>query len=483
MSRLPLHVRALLLFMAFRLVMGVGTVTGLNLVLPEIVDEFDTTLTVATWLQLAYFLALVGGTFALGQTTTLLDKRNLIVIALLADTALMIFSFWTHNIYLFIGARFLSALFRIYPWLILQVMGIGGFPTEQRGKVLGAVGFMMGLGILLSVPVTGFVSAQWGWRWLFMGSGVLFGALSVAAWFCIPPQPRSSDSPKVSFAQFDVPGSLLMMVAVIGSLTALQALVRGFEPFAVISTGGTGLLALGAFIWVERKTATPVVQFSLFKLRGVYTGATQAGLMGWASGSTQLMIPILFVLGYGWSVAHAAAVLFFLNILQPVAGFLSGWLSDKYGSARIIAGAAVIGVTGQVIAASMNASPPLQLVVFGLVLMGMGQAFMQVANQRQLFTSFPRHLLHLAPSTSLVLMTFGSTSGQALVAALLDTGQEPVEGVADPGLVSAVRVALVLVTVVFALGMVGSAFLPRLLPKAGAERDLAMQPTTGDGDS
>jgi hypothetical protein len=115
--------------------------------------------------------------------------------------------------------------------------------------------------------------------------------------------------------------------------------------------------------------------------------------------------------------------------------------------------------------------------------MGMGQAFMQVANQRQLFTSFPRHLLHLAPSTSLVLMTFGSTSGQALVAALLDTGQEPVEGVADPGLVSAVRVALVLVTVVFALGMVGSAFLPRLLPKAGAERDLAMQPTTGDGDS
>jgi MFS family permease len=463
MSRLPLHVRALLLFLAFRFVMGVGTVAGLNLVLPEMVDEFDTTLTLMTWMQLAYSLALVSGTFALGQTTALLDKRKLVVIALLADTALMVFSFYTHNIYLFIGARFLSALVRIYPWLILQVMGIGGFPAEQRGKILGIVGFMMGMGILLSVPVTGFVSAQWGWRWLFMGSGVLFAMLSVAVWFIIPTQPRPSDLPKVSFAQFDVPGSVLMMVAVVGILTALQAFVRGFEPFVGIATGGTGLLALGLFVWVERKTATPVVQFSIFKLRGVLTGATQAGLLGWVSGSTQLIIPLLFIVGYGWSVAHAAAVLFFLNILQPVAGLLSGWLSDKYGSSRIIAGAAVVGVMGQTVAATMNASPPVQLVVFALVLMGMGQAFMQVANQRQLFTSFPRHLLHLAPSSSLVLMTFGSTSGQALVAALLDTGREPVEGLADLGLVSAVRVALVIVTVVFALGIVISASLPRLL--------------------
>jgi len=466
--------------MTFRFIMGVGTIVGLNLVLPEIVEEFDTTLTVATWLQLAYFLALAGGTFAIGQTTTLLDRRKLVVIGLLADTAVMVFIFYTHNIYLFIGARFVGALVGLYPWLILQVMGIGGFPVEQRGKVLGAVAFMMGMGTLLAVPVTGFVSVQWGWRWLFMGSGVLFGTLAVIAWFAIPPQPRPSDAPKVSFAQFDFPGSVLMMVAVAGSLTCLQALVRGLEPFVAITTGSAGLLALGAFVWVERKTATTVVQFSIFRLQGILSGAIQAGLMGWSSGSVLLIIPILFVVGYGWSVAHAAAVLFFMNILQPVAGFVSGWLSDKYGSARIIAGAAVIGVTGQIVAASMNASPPLQLVIFALVLIGMGQAFMQTANQRQLFTSFPRHLLHLAPSTSLVLMTFGSTSGQAIVSAILDTGRDPVQGLADPGLVSAVRVSLVLVTVVFAVGIVCSSFLPRLLPKTATEPDLAIHASSSD---
>ena len=150
MTRAPLHVRALVLFIVHQTTMGVGTVSGLTLVVPTIVEEFDTNVTTAAWLQLAYFLALAGGTFALGQTTTLLDKRKLIVLGNAGDVLVMIIAFYTNSILILIITRFFSAFFRIYPWLILQVMGVGGFPPHQRGKVLGLSGAMMGMGILIS---------------------------------------------------------------------------------------------------------------------------------------------------------------------------------------------------------------------------------------------------------------------------------------------------------------------------------------------
>jgi MFS family permease len=453
--------------MTHQTAMILGTVMGLTVAFPTITEEFNTTIATTVWIQLGYSLALAGGTFSLGLSSTLLDKRKLVIFGLLADVVLMAIIFNTHNIYVFIGARFLSAFVRIYPWLILQVMGIGGFPAHQRGKVLGIVAITQGVGMLVSIPLAGFVTEVFGWRWLFMGTSVFYLMLAPVVWVLIPAQPRSADAPKIRLSQFDIPGSVFMMMGMVSILASVQIFVRGYSSTIGPVLAVAAVVSVGAFIWVELRTKTPVVDFALFKMRGVTMGALQAISFGWGNGSLQLLLPFLFIVGYGWSITYTAGIMLFMNIVRPVSGFLSGWLSDRIGSSKVIVAAAVVALTGQLILASFNVEPELVIVIVALMLMGTGQAFMQTANQRQIFTSIPKEQLHAAPSTSLVLTTSGSATGQAFVGAALgaSTAIAASGGDGNLALVSAASTSIYIMSAVFVVGLTAAQLLPRLLAR------------------
>jgi MFS family permease len=471
--RMPLHVRALILFVTHQTIMMLGTVGGLHVVLPTITEDFNTTITTTVWVMLAYSLALAGGTFALGKSSTLLEKRMLITFGLVVDVGLLVAIFYTHNIYFFIAARFFSAFVRIYPWLILQVMGIGGFPAEQRGKVLGIMGVVQGFGMMASVPVAGFVTDLWGWRWLFMGSAWAFALMIVPVWLMLPKLDPPADAPKVKLSQFDIPGSALMMVGVVALLAALQLFVRGYAPSVVTVLAVVTVVGLAAFVWVEMHTKTPIVPFALFKVRGVMMGALQAVTMGWMQGSLQLLLSFLFIVGFGWSVAYAASILFFMGLVRPLSRFVAGWASDRYGSSVVVVSAGVAAVVGQLIISFVGVSPNLGFIIGALILMGLGQAAMQTANQRQIFTSIPREQLHLAPSVSLVLSTSGSSVGLAFVAAALVSGASLTSGsgIADNQMVETASNAIRVVTAGLVVGLTAAQMLPRIFGRAPVETE------------
>ncbi|GEM_PF-3049818 len=455
------------MFITFQTTMALGTVGGLSVALPTITDEFDTNIATTVWVMLAYSLALAGGTFAMGKATTLLEKRKLITIGLAADVALLVFIFYTHNIYLFIGARFLSAFFRIYPWMILQVMGVGGFPPNKRGKVLGIMGVVQGLGIMLSIPIAGFVTEYVGWRWLFMGSAWAFALQIVLVWLVLPRLDPPKDAPPLRISQFDIPGSSMMMMGVVSLLAGLQIFIRGSAQDIVIILSVAAAISLGAFIWIETHTKTPIVPFAVFKIRGVLRGTIQAVTAGWMTGSLQLLLPFLFVVGFGWSVAYAASIMFFMGVGRPVARFVGGWASDRYGNSAVIVTAGLIAAVGQILISTLHVDPAMAVIISALLLIGLGQAAMQTANQRQIFNSIPAGQLHLAPSVSLVLTTSGSSIGLAFVGAALGTGvsTDAVTGIANVAIIDHATTALHVVTVVLLVGLATALILPRFLPK------------------
>lgn len=465
MPRMPLHMKALILFVTFQSIMMLGTVGGLHVALPTITNEFESSITTTVWIMVAYSLALAGGTFALGKSTTLLERRNLITLGLVLDIVLLVATFYTTNIYLFIIFRFLSAFVRIYPWLILQVIGVGGFPPEHRGKVFGIMGIVQGFAMMASPPIAGFVTELWGWRWLFMGSAGAFTLMLIAVWIMIPrldpPEPRS----KLKLSQFDIPGSVLMMLGMVLLLASIQIYFRADASNMVIVFGIIAIIILALFFWVETHSSTPIVPFGLFRVKGIMMGSLQAVTMGWINGSIQLVVPFLLIVGFGWSVAYAASIMFFMGLVRPLARFVAGWASDKFGSSAVVVSAGVAAAIGQLAITSAGMSPGLTIIVMALILMGLSQASMQTANQRQIFNSMPAGQLHLAPSFSLVLTTSGSSIALAFVAAIL-TGTSSIttgSGIIDTTIVENSFLVIRVVTVIMAFGILASQLLPRML--------------------
>ncbi len=462
----PLHVSALGLYMFHTFVMGVATVSGLQLAVPTIMEDFNAPITTVAWISIAYFVALVGATVALGDVSTYFDRRKLVVLGLVADILVMLVIFFTHNIYVFIVCRFLSAMFRIFPWLILQVIGIGGFPPEQRGKAIGYNTLVTGMGFMLSLPFTGFVLDHFGWRWLFMGSSVAYLAMIPVVYLLLPKLPPEAEKRK-PLSEFDLLGSVLMVTGVISLITFVQITVRDLSSSALpIILGIVGLASLGGFIWVELHAKAPILKFAIFRIRNVSLAASQAVLMGFTNGAFGLMLPLTFRSGFGWSDSHAGNVLFFQNVMRPPSGPVAGRLADKFGSTVVILPAAAISVIGQVGLVMLNASPAAHIVVGVLLFWGTGQALMQTANLRQIYSALPKNQLHLAPSVNLTMSTLGSTTGIAFASLAIEKAQDAGSGVPFLGLMDD---AMLIVTAVFVVGMVVTQLLPRLLLRPQSE--------------
>jgi MFS family permease len=376
----------------------------------------------------------------------------------------------TGSIYVVIGARFLSALVRTPPWLYLQVMSVGSYPPEQRGRVLGITRLAHGAAIVTGVPLAGWMVDQWGWRWLFLGTAVLWAGLLLAVWRMVPRDqraPAAAGAP-VGLAAIDVLGGVLLMAGVVGLVTALQTFARGQASALGIAAGGIGLLALVAFVRQERRAAAPMLHQPQFGLRQIFVSAAQALFLGFVNGVVVLLLPFLFIRGYGWTAALAGGMLFFLNLPRPLAGLLGGWLADRIGSGRTIVPAALSMVVGQVLAASLGVEPLLPLLAGALMLMGMGDALASTANLRQIFSAMPRAYLPLAPSTNLVLSLLGATFGQAFVAAALEVAGVPRTG-SDSMLVGIAAVVLLTTSVLFVGGMIVAQLVPRIVPAVGRE--------------
>lgn len=458
---MPMYRRALILYLAYTFIMSVGTVNGLQIALPRIMKDFDVSVTTAAWVGMAYFVALAGGTLALSGLTKIYDGRKLVIFGLLADVVVMVITFFTQDMYVFIICRFLSALARVFPWLVLQVQGIGGFPPAERGKAVGYNMIAQGLGLMLALPLTGLVVDAVGWRWMFMGSSVLFLAMVPLVFATIPPLPPERDE-KTRLSDFDFLGSGLMMLGTISLITSLQLFARGLASGALIP--GLALLGVGAlagFVWVELHSKAPVLQFSLFRDPGVLMASSQAVLMGSITGIFLLLLPFLFIDGFGWTAAYASNILLFQNITRPLAGPVGGRLADRYGTGSVILPAAAVSVVGQIGLALLGASPA-AIVVAGVVLLwGTGLALMQTANLSQIYSALPQHQLHLAPSLNLVVTTFGTTVGQATGSLLV----ERIAGASDDAVAfqDGVSIAIVVVTVIFSIGIVFTQMLPRLV--------------------
>jgi amino acid permease len=199
--------------------------------------------------------------------------------------------------------------------------------------------------------------------------------------------------------------------------------------------------------------------------------------MGFINGSFLLLLPFLFINGFGWTAAYASSILLFQNFLRPPAGPISGRLADRFGSAAVILPAAGVSIAAQIALSQMGSSPVVQLVIAALLFWGTSQAMMQTANLRQLYASVPANQIHLAPSLNMLVNSLGGTSGQTFGSVIVDRARaSTVGGAAFAGYIGD---AMIVITIGFAIGITVTQFLPRLILRSRDQQTVAASGAAG----
>lgn len=279
-------------------VLGSGMVmidgTVVNVALERIGDEFHSGFADLQWTVNAYTLALASLILLGGSLGDHLGRRRIFVVGVVWFAVASLACGLAPNIETLIAARALQGVggALLTPGSLALIAA--SFHGPDRGAAVGAWSGLGGIAGAVGPFLGGFL-VEWTWRAVFLINIPLAALVIVVALKHVPESRDVESAPGL-----DVAGTVLAALG-LGALTySLTGLgFRGPEPILVASLA-VGVLALVAFVVVERRSRHPLVPPALFR-NAVFSAA---------NGATLLI--------YG-----ALGVVFFLLVLQlqTVSGF------------------------------------------------------------------------------------------------------------------------------------------------------------------
>ena len=287
------------------------------------------------------------------------------------------------------------------------------FPAEKRGAAIGLWGGITGLAVALGPVVGGAIVGGISWHWIFwlnVPIGLALVPLSIT-------RLTESFGPR---SQLDIGGLLLAGAGFFGITWGLVRanLVGWGSAETVISLIAGGVL-VGAFLWWEGHTTTPMLSAELFRSRA-FNAANGVSFFMFASLFGVLFLMMQFLqtaLGYS-PLAAGLRTLPWTGapmVIAPIAGALA----DRYGGkpfmlAGLALQAAGLGWIAAIAKPGMNYTP--LAIALGVAGIGISLCFPTVANA--VVGSVPSSEMGIASGTNSALRELGGVFGIAILAAV-----------------------------------------------------------------
>jgi MFS family permease len=295
-------------------------------------------------------------------------------------------------------------------WRVIQAVGgsmlfanstailTDAFPTNRRGFALGINQIAAIAGTFLGLIIGG-VLAEIDWRAIFLVS-VPFGILGTI-WSYKSLHEVGARDPG---GKVDWPGNAVFAV---GLTSLLAGITYGIQPYGDSSTGWSnpwvltgiigGIVLLVFFVFLELRTAQPMFNMRLFRIRAFAFGNFAGLLASVGRGGLQFMLIIwlqgiwLPLHGYSYESTPLWAGIYLLPLTIGflISGPISGSLSDRFG-ARVLATTGLLLVAATFIALLLI-PVNFEYWVFALFtfLNGIGSGMFAAPNRTSIMNSVP----------------------------------------------------------------------------------------------
>jgi EmrB/QacA subfamily drug resistance transporter len=301
--------------------------TVVNVALPTIGRDFNAPLSGLQWIVNGYLLTLAALILLGGSLGDRFGRRRLFLIGVVWFAAASLVCGVAPTLSLLIAARVLQgvggALLTPGSLAIIEA----SFVSDDRGEAIGAWSGLGGIATALGPFVGGWLIQAVSWRLIFLLNLPFALAVLLISVRHVPESRDVNADPRV-----DVAGALLATLGLFGVTFALiQGPAQGPTSPVVVAAGLLGLVAVAAFVVLERRSSHPMLPLDIFRSRQ-FTGANLTTLAVYAALSAVTFLLILQlqqVLGY--SPLQAGAATFPLTLLMLVLSPRAGRLAARIG--------------------------------------------------------------------------------------------------------------------------------------------------------
>jgi EmrB/QacA subfamily drug resistance transporter len=392
-----------------------ATIDGsiVNLALPTLVRDLNTTFATVQWVVLAYLLTLATLMLGIGRLADIRGKKSIYVAGFVVFTVGSVLCALSPTVYWLIGFRILQAIGGAMTLALGAAIVTEAFPPQERGKALGTIGSMVSLGIVTGPLLGGVLISALSWHWIFLVNlpvGIV-GTLMAQRFVPVIAPPGGQ--------RFDFAGAATLFISLISLLIGLSlGQEMGFTSPLPLTLFAVWLVFLVIFILIELRVPSPMIDLRLFRNRQFSINLGTGFITFVAISGMFILMPFYLenVLGYPiqWVGPLQAAVPVLLGVMAPLAGSLS----DRYGSRPITVAGLIALLLGYLAVTTLSTNTTALGYVLRLLPIGFGMGIFQSPNNSAIMGSVPRERLGIASGLLSVNRTLGQTVGIAVMGAL-----------------------------------------------------------------
>ncbi|PKL60252.1 MAG: hypothetical protein CVV33_03630 [Methanomicrobiales archaeon HGW-Methanomicrobiales-4] len=317
--------------------LGMVAMSGINISLPVIVEEFNTAISHASWIINGYLLVMAGFIVIIGR---LADRRGLkrtFLEGILIFTIGSLLCFISWDLNSLIGSRIVQAIgasmfIASGPALIATQVSV-----RNQGKGQSINTAFSPIGAAVGIGIAGLVTEYVGWRYIFLLS-IPLGIVIYLIGRTILTEVRLNT--KVS--PFDIRGSIMLfltLVMILAGCTLIYIPSSGTTPiFLFVCSVVTGIL----FIYHQNKCTESVLNVSLFRNRYFSVAMISSFFIYSLYAGLNYFIPLILVFIYHMSSTDAGLYLMAVGLGSTLFALPAGKIADQYGPRVICIGACCI---------------------------------------------------------------------------------------------------------------------------------------------
>lgn len=404
---------------AISFVTMVMSISMVFVALSAIAAEYGVTLRAVSWVVIVQALTITALMLPMGRLADIIGRRRVHLIGLGLFAGGSIGCALAPSLGTLLAARVVMAVGNSMGQSVGSAMVVSVFPPEERGRAIGSQASAVAVGAAAGPILAGLVLQAFSWRALFVIVTVPILVAFVAGYRILDEARVTPDNHNAE-ASFDHLGAVLSSLAVVAVvLTMSNPLALPWGSPVIVAGTVVGVALLGAFVWWELRTVSPMLDIHLFRNRVLAT-AIATRLIGFTAGTaSQLLLPIFLISYRGMREGAAGAVMFLSAVGLGLASQVCGRLTDRLGERRFL----VLGFGGSMAAAvglgMIEDTTPLVLVTVVVFANGLAQGTWAVPNNSVVMGSVPRSMLGVAGALSNLTRNVGSVIGQAIAAAVV----------------------------------------------------------------
>jgi EmrB/QacA subfamily drug resistance transporter len=385
-----------------------------NVALPSIQKDFQVGESGLQWVVTAYSLGMAVAIMSAGTLADMFGREKLYLIGVALFTASSLACGLAPSIDVLNAARAIQGVAAATVNVTSLALVSAAFPDpKQKAWAIGIWTAIATTALAIGPTLGGFIVQRSGWRIIFHVNVPVGLVVLALTWFFVQesrdPRPRT----------FDLPGQILFVLAVGAfAYAVIEGPRKGWLSAEILGLFVFAAAALLAFIVVERRSADPMMDLTLFRDRTYSLAIVTIFTVLFAIYGMLLVITQLFQNVRGYSPTRAGLLLLPYSLLETFVALKVGRLVSVVGSRRLI----LFGLTSQIVGFAViiggMASGSL-VIVIGLLFAGLGVASCLTPITSLAMTAVPPERAGMASGIMSAQRALGSTVGFAVLGSVL----------------------------------------------------------------